>query len=270
MAVVGWNPAEYTMHQQSRRDDMMRNLLNMFLQKKQFDVQDRWYQDQLSQQQKSNELAEKKYKLDTEEAQGRIKYYEAQADRWKNPAPEKKSVYELQRDDLIGSGIDKLTASLNAAGLKTKEQIYSEARSRAQAVFDVTGGTNQKPSSYVNPTVRRVSTALETFSKSYIAGKSSGSLDPYDASQDPMVKLLSRLQEGLIQDWTNPELPKEKETAYASLINIPTLRDISIATGGGNAGQVEAAKKRLIGKYGLLEDNSLNIPGFEGVFVFTK
>jgi len=75
MAVVGWNPAEYTMHQQSRRDDMMRNLLNMFLQKKQFDVQDRRYQDQLSQQQKSNEMAQKKYELDVKEAEDRAGYY---------------------------------------------------------------------------------------------------------------------------------------------------------------------------------------------------
>jgi len=63
------------MRQQSRRDDMMRNILNMFMQKKQFEMQDRRYQDQTEQQKFQNKMAEKKYELDAKEAEDRGNYY---------------------------------------------------------------------------------------------------------------------------------------------------------------------------------------------------
>jgi len=98
MAVVGWNPAEYTMHQQSRRDDMMRNLLNMFLQKKQFDVQDRRYQDQLSQQQKENEFAEKRI-----ETSGRFADIQEKQLAWEQNKPRVPTAAEIKRQDIANN-----------------------------------------------------------------------------------------------------------------------------------------------------------------------
>ena len=115
MAVAGWNPAEYSMRQQSRRDDMMRNILNMFMQKKQFEMQDRRYQDQTAQQKTQNEMAQEKFNLekqkftsDKEYQATRIPYLEAmtkeaeaRATKLSEPTARKsyapKTVYEVSK-----------------------------------------------------------------------------------------------------------------------------------------------------------------------------
>ena len=264
MAVAGWNPAEYSMHQQSRRDDMMRNLLNMFMQKKQFEMQDRRYQDSLSQQKVSNELDQRRVKAYEDSSQSEAAYKDYLRSR--PPTAPDRTVYEIQRDDFIKGGADFRTASLNAARIKTTQQIQEEAAAKKRGEVSVTGMQPKTPSTYVNPTVRKVSGILESFSDNYVKGMSSGSMDPYDATKDPLINLIGRVQQQLVTDWTEPTLSKEKEAAYASLSNPQLLMDLRDAIAEGDSPKKQQAITRLIGKYGLNEDGSLNIPGFEGVF----
>jgi len=122
MAVAGWNPAEYSMHQQSRRDDMMRNLLNMFMQKKQFEMQDRRYQDQTEQQKFQNEMAQKDYALNERNIASQEQYrnrpqtgelssdaktmqYFIQTGQASNPQEAYKLLTELKQSGRSGDGL---------------------------------------------------------------------------------------------------------------------------------------------------------------------
>jgi len=252
------------MHQQSRRDDMMRNLLNMFMQKKQFEMQDRRYQDSLSQQKVSNELDQRRVKAYEDSSQSEAAYKEYL--RSKPPTPSKPSAFMEKVMMGRSVGMDERQALMFGAGLKTTQQIQEEAAARKRGEVSVTGMQPKTPSTYVNPTVRKVSGILESFSDNYVKGMSSGSMDPYDATKDPLINLIGRVQQQLVTDWTEPTLSKEKEAAYASLSNPQLLMDLRDAIAEGDSPKKQQAITRLIGKYGLNEDGSLNIPGFEGVF----
>jgi len=146
MAVAGWNPAEYSMRQQSRRDDMMRNILNMFMQKKQFEMQDRRYQDQTEQQKFQNEMSQKKYELDAKEAEDRGNYYNRPQSESlplvklravmtdPNYTPEQKRRYLA-----TGSLEDPITEFEEKEKIKSK---YNKSTDTFQSKIDALGGGN--------------------------------------------------------------------------------------------------------------------------------
>ena len=121
------------MRQQSRRDDMMRNILNMFMQKKQFEMQDRRYQDQTEQQKFQNKMAEKNLSLNERNV--------ASNEAWRN-RPEKPTEWQTRLNAVKNNPnytpeqIQRFEATGNLDDPNRKVAEQEEIRLRIRGIYE--------------------------------------------------------------------------------------------------------------------------------------
>ena len=147
-----------------------------------------------------------------------------------------------------------------AAGLKTTEQIFEEAKARQQGTNAGGGGQSKLPASYRNPLVDKVSRGLESFVSDYMKSKSSALFSEFDPQNDPFVQLAGFAQQKLASQFTNPNLTPKQQKEFTTLANAPVLGLIAKAIEDD-----ASALAKLKTLFPVSKDGFLEVPGFEGM-----
>ena len=152
------------MHQQSRRDDMMRNLLNMMAMGMEKKTNEQRYQDQLSQQQKSNEMQSRQLDISEKRANDLSKYYDFQASK---PTPEPE--WKIKMDAGLRLPVkEKVQFVRKWLGLPDTANIDPNIASRVEKHF----GMNEGQLTAMDPTSARM------FVRLHFEGKKEGVWTP--------------------------------------------------------------------------------------------